>query len=110
MGCALEMILTGDPIDAQRAERIGLVNRVVAADALLETSVTIAKRIAANGPLAVKAAKRAVQYGLDRSLEEGLVLEGALQRQLLQTPDAEEGLRAFAERRPPAFATAAVGK
>lgn len=108
MGCALEMILTGESIDAQRAERIGLVNRVVSADALLDTAFTIAKRVAANSPLAVKAAKRAVQHGLDGSLEEGLVLEGALQKQLLQTPDAEEGLRAFAERRPPAFSTAAA--
>ncbi|MEY9598364.1 enoyl-CoA hydratase/carnithine racemase [Bradyrhizobium japonicum] len=108
VGCALEMILTGEPIDAQRAERIGLVNRVVAADALLDIAFAMAKRIAANGPLAVKAAKRAVQHGLDGSLEEGLVLEGALQKQLLQTGDAEEGLRAFAERRPPVFATAAA--
>lgn len=108
LGYALEMILTGDPIDAQRAERIGLVNRVVAADALLDTAFAIAKRIAANGPLAVRAAKRAVQHGLDGSLEEGLVLEGALQKQLLQTLDAEEGLRAFAERRAPVFATAAA--
>lgn len=108
MGCALEMILTGEPIDAPRAERIGLVNGVVAADALLDTAFAMAKRIAANGPLAVKAAKRAVQYGLDGSLKEGLALEGALQKQLLQSADAEEGLRAFAERRPPAFATAAA--
>ncbi|ODM75838.1 enoyl-CoA hydratase [Bradyrhizobium elkanii] len=106
MGCALEMILTGEPIDAQRAERIGLVNRVVAADALLDSAFAVAERIVGNGPLAVKAAKRAVQHGLDGSLEEGLVLEGALQKQLLQTADAEEGLRAFAERRPPAFANA----
>ncbi|MFB9262675.1 enoyl-CoA hydratase/isomerase family protein [Bradyrhizobium erythrophlei] len=108
LGCALEMILTGESIDAQRAERIGLVNRVVAADVLLDTAFAIAERIAANGPLAVKAAKRAVQYGLDGSLEEGLVLEGALQKQLLQSDDAEEGLRAFAERRPPVYATAAA--
>lgn len=107
-GCALEMILTGEPIDAQRAERIGLVNRVIAADALLDAAFAIAKRVAANGPLAVKAAKRAVQYGLDGSLEDGLALEGALQKQLLQTADAEEGLRAFAERRPPSFSSVAA--
>jgi E-phenylitaconyl-CoA hydratase len=107
VGRALEMILTGDPIDAHRAERIGLVNRLVTADALLDTAA-MAKRIASNGPLADKAAKRAIQHGLDGSLEEGLILEGALQKQLLQTGDAEEGLRAFAERRPPVFATAAA--
>jgi E-phenylitaconyl-CoA hydratase len=104
VGWALEMILTGEPIDAQRAERIGLVNRVVAADELLDSAFAMAKRIAANGPLAVKAAKRAVQHGLDRSLEEGLTLEGALQKRLLQSDDAEEGLRAFAERRRPIYA------
>jgi len=106
VGCALEMILTGEAIDAERAERIGLVNRIVTAGALLDTAFGIAARIAANGPLAVKAAKHAVQHGLDRSLGEGLALEGALQRQLLRTDDAEEGLRAFAERRRPAFAGA----
>ncbi|OAE96356.1 enoyl-CoA hydratase [Bradyrhizobium centrolobii] len=108
VGCALEMILTGEAIDAARAERIGLVNRIVVADALLDTAFAIAERIAANGPLAVKAAKRAIQHGLDRSLAEGLALEGALQKRLLQTDDAEEGLRAFAERRRPAYATGAA--
>jgi 1,4-dihydroxy-2-naphthoyl-CoA synthase len=54
------------------------------------------------------AAKRAVQHGLDRSLQEGLALEGALQKQLLRTDEAEEGLRAFAERRRPAYATIAT--
>jgi enoyl-CoA hydratase/carnithine racemase len=101
------MILTGDAIDAERAERIGLVNRIVSADTLRDTAFAIAERIAANGPLAVKAAKRAVLDGLDRSLQEGLALESALQRQLLQTGDAEEGLRAFAERRLPVYATGA---
>ena len=108
VGCALEMILTGESIDAQRAERIGLVNRVVTADTLLDTAFAIAERIAANGPLAVKAAKQAVLHGLDRSLKEGLALEGALQKELLQTDDAEERLRAFAARRRPVFATGAA--
>jgi enoyl-CoA hydratase/carnithine racemase len=105
VGCALEMILTGETIDAQRAERIGLVNRVVAADTLLDTAFAMTERIAANGPLAVKAAKQAVRHGLDRSLKEGLAFEGALQKHLLQTDDAEEGLRAFAEGRRPVYAT-----
>jgi enoyl-CoA hydratase/carnithine racemase len=108
VGCALEMILTGEAIGAERAERIGLVNHIVAAGTLLDTAFALAERIAANGPLAVKAAKRAVLDGLDRSLQEGLALEGALQKQLLQTGDAEEGLRAFAERRRPVYATNAA--
>lgn len=108
VGWALEMILTGESIDAQRAELIGLVNRVVAADMLLDTAFMIGERIAANGPLAVKAAKRAVLLGLECSLAEGLALEGKLQNQLLQSDDAEEGLRAFAERRRPTYATNAA--
>ena len=108
MGYALEMILTGEAIDAERAERIGLVNRIVTADTLLDTAFGIAERIAANGPLAVKAAKQAVQHGVERPLAEGLALEGALQKQLLQSADAEEGLRAFAERRRPVYAIGAA--
>lgn len=108
LGSALEMILTGDSIDAQRAERIGLVNRVVTADMLLNTAFILAERVAANGPVAVKAAKRAVLLGLERALAEGLALEGELQNQLLQTDDAEEGLRAFAERRKPKYETGAA--
>jgi E-phenylitaconyl-CoA hydratase len=110
VGHALEMILTGETIDAERAERIGLVNRIVGADVLLDTAFAIAERIAANGPLAVKAAKQAVYEGLDRSLQDGLALEGTLQKRLLQTEDAEEGLRAFAERRRPVFATNVLAK
>ncbi|MEH2548926.1 enoyl-CoA hydratase/carnithine racemase [Bradyrhizobium sp. AZCC 2262] len=110
MGYALEMILTGETIDAERAERIGLVNRIVGADVLLDTAFAIAERVAANGPLAVKAAKQAIHDGLDRSLQDGLALEGTLQKRLLQTADAEEGLRAFAERRRPVYATSALAK
>jgi len=100
---ALEMILTGEAIDA---ERIGLVNCIVSDHGMLmDTALAIAERIASNGPLAVKAAKLAVHQGLNRSLQEGLALEGALQKQLLQTKDAEEGLRAFAERRRPMYVT-----
>lgn len=103
VGCALEMILTGESITAQRAERLGLVNQIVEGEALLDVAFKIAERIAANGPLAVRAAKKAVQEGLSLSLCDGLVLEGALQRQLLQSEDADEGLKAFAERRSPVF-------
>jgi enoyl-CoA hydratase/carnithine racemase len=103
MGVALEMILTGDSIDAERAMQIGLVNRILDAESLLDSAFQMAERIAANGPLAVQAAKKAVQQGMTVSLEEGLALEGRLQRQLLLSSDAEEGLRAFAERRQPAF-------
>lgn len=103
LGIALELILTGETIDATKAERIGLVNRIVPPEALLDTAFATAERITQNGPLAVRAAKRAVRQGLDRSLSDGLEIESAMQRQLLQSDDAEEGLRAFAERRRPVY-------
>ncbi|WP_457814385.1 enoyl-CoA hydratase-related protein (plasmid) [Sinorhizobium meliloti] len=103
VGYALEMILTGESITAQRAEQIGLVNRIVEAGDLLDTAFKVAQRYAENGPLAVQAAKKAVQQGLSAALQDGLTLEAALQRQLLQSEDAQEGLKAFAERRSPVF-------
>lgn len=109
MGHALEMILTGTSVDAYEAEWFGLVNRVVTEDTLFEAAFSIAERIAANGPHAVKAAKRAVLQGLELPLKEGLALEGELQGQLLRTSDVDEGLRAFRERRRPVYTHGARG-
>lgn len=103
LGWALEMILTGDPIDAAEALRIGLVNRVVPIDRLLACAREIAARITSRGPLAVRAAKQAVYYGLGRDLAAGMRRENALFRQVATSEDASEGPRAFAERRPPRF-------
>ena len=103
LGWALEMILTGDPIDAAEALRIGLVNRVVPIDGLLACASEIAARITSRGPLAVRAAKQAVYYGLGRDLAAGMGRENALFRQVATSEDASEGPRAFAERRPPRF-------
>lgn len=100
---ALEMILTADVIDAERAERIGLVNRIVDPDALLDEALQLARKIASNAPLAVRAARRAVLEGRELPIGDGLSLEGALQKQLLQSEDSAEGLRAFAERRAARF-------
>jgi enoyl-CoA hydratase/carnithine racemase len=103
LGMAMEMILSGDPIDATEALRVGLVNRVVPLAELLPAARELAGRIAARGPLAVRAAKRAVLAGLGKELSSGMALEHELFRQVSKSEDATEGPRAFAERRPPRF-------
>ena len=103
LGIAAEMIMTGDPIEAQRALALGLVNRVVPREALLAEALALARRIAANAPLAVQAARAAMVRGLHVSLEDGLRIEQFYAEPLRQTEDVQEGLRAFAEKRAPRF-------
>jgi enoyl-CoA hydratase/carnithine racemase len=103
LGMAMEMIVSGRPIDAATALRIGLVNRVVAADALREEALSTAAAICSNGPLAVRAAKEAALRGLDLPLDEGLRLEQFLAEPVRQSEDAAEGVRSFAEKRRPQF-------
>jgi len=79
------------------------VNRVVPAAQLMPTSLALAARICRNGPLAVRAAKEAVYRGLHLPLDEALRLEQLLAEPVRQSADAQEGPRAFAEKRPPAF-------
>lgn len=98
---ALALILTGRRIGAQEAHRIGLVDAVVPAGELLPAVRELAHAIAANAPLAVRAAKQAIRYGLAHTLEEGLHVEGELQRMLYATEDCREGIAAFRERRIP---------
>jgi E-phenylitaconyl-CoA hydratase len=100
---ALDLIMTGRRIDAHEAERIGLVTRVVALADLRQEALAMANAIAANGPLAVRAAKAAVWRGLDVPLEEGLRLEQLLAEPVRQSEDAQEGPRAFLEKRKPEF-------
>jgi len=97
---ALALILTGEPVRADEASRIGLVDAVMPADRLLEAVGTFARRIAANAPLAVRAAKQAVRGAQARGLDEGLEVEARLQRGLYETADCREGIAAFRERRP----------
>ena len=99
----MELLLTGDPIDAEAALRWGLVNRVVDRGALMDTALACARRIAANAPLAVQAAKELALRARHTELATGLRMEQLAQRMLVDTDDAREGRQAFAEKRPPVF-------
>jgi len=100
---ALEMILTAEPIDAEEALRIGLVNRLVPLPELLPTAMRLAEALCERGPLALRAAKEAVIRGLSLPLADGLRLEAFLSGTLRGTEDAVEGPKAFAEKRKPSF-------
>jgi enoyl-CoA hydratase len=102
-GIAHEIILTGEMIAAEEALRIGLVNRVVEPSELLGVSESIAAKIAANAPLAVKYAMEAIERGAEMPQHEGLFLEAALFSLTCATEDMREGTRAFLEKRPPKF-------
>ena len=102
-GKALEMILTGEAVDAQEALRIGLVSRVTPADQLMAEAEALAGRIAERGPIAVRYAKEAVSRGLDMTLEQALRYETDLTIILQTTRDRAEGVRAFLEKRDPRF-------
>jgi enoyl-CoA hydratase/carnithine racemase len=100
---ALELILLAEPISAQEAHRIGLVNRVVPAAEVMPTARRWAETLCERGPLALRAAKEAVVRGLSLPLADGLRLEAFLSGTLRGTEDATEGPRAFAEKRKPVF-------
>ena len=100
---ATEMMLTGEPIDAQEAYRVGLVNRVVPHEDLMTAALEMARTISARGPLAVRAAKEAMLRGLEMPLAHGMALEGHLGQLLYQTEDWQEGFTAFVEKRTPRF-------
>ena len=103
MAKAAELLLTGKPILAQEAYRIGLINKVVPYAELLPTARTLAETICKRAPLAVKAAKQAMLQGVNLPLEDGLRLERNLNDSLVDTVDFDEGCRAFIEKRSPVF-------
>ena len=103
LGWAMEMILTGEPIDAETALRIGLVNRILPHDQLLERAMRLAATIASRGPLAVTAARRAILEGLTLGLAAGLSNERDHFIEIMKTADVLEGTAAFAEKRDPQY-------
>lgn len=104
MSDAMLMMLTGDRIDADAALRIGLVSRVVPLESLMDEAMKIARRIADNAPLAVRAVKRLVRDGLDLPLLTAIQAEQFALGLLRDTEDRLEGRRAFQEKRKPVFA------
>jgi enoyl-CoA hydratase/carnithine racemase len=100
---AAEILLTGEPITAQDALRIGLVSRVVPLDQLMPTARQIAETICKKGPIGVRATKEAMIRGYNVTLDEGLQLERDLANRVRASEDFMEGARAFAEKRPPQY-------
>jgi enoyl-CoA hydratase/carnithine racemase len=100
---AMEILLTGNRIDAQEAWRIGLVNYVVPQDQLMARAEELASTIAANGPLAVRKIKEAVRRTSGRPLEEAFKIENEIARDVMRSEDAKEGPRSFMEKRKPNY-------
>ena len=100
---AMEMLLTGDMMDAATAAGWGLINRVVPKEQLLESAYAVARKIAANAPLAVQAAKELAVRSREMDRVTGLRFETVINRMLSMTEDAKEGPAAFAAKRAPRF-------
>ncbi|MEK9895427.1 MAG: enoyl-CoA hydratase-related protein [Burkholderiaceae bacterium] len=100
---AMDLALTGRMMDAQEAERCGLVARVVPAEQLMDEALGAAKQIASYGQLAVKAAKESVDHAFEGPLAEGMMFERRLFHALFATADQKEGMAAFVEKRKPDF-------
>ena len=103
IGRAMEMILTGEPIGADEALRIGLVNHVYEPQDLLPKTREILDKMLARGPIALKFALEAAYHGMDMPLDEGLNAESNLFGLLCTTNDMREGMAAFLEKRPAKF-------
>ncbi|MGE0143314.1 MAG: enoyl-CoA hydratase/isomerase family protein [Planctomycetota bacterium] len=101
MSKALEMMLTGDPISAEEALRVGLVSAVFPPEQLMDGVIAVAERIQSRGPTAVGLAKQAARRGVQLGLEAGLALEADLFGIISSTDEMREGMRAFLEKRKP---------
>lgn len=102
-GKAMELVLSGESVSGQEAERIGLVNRVVELEELIPECQALAAKILANGPLAVRYSIEAINNGLEMPLYEATRLERTLFALACATEDTREGIRAFLEKRAPQF-------
>jgi len=100
---AMELCMTGEPIDAQRALQAGLVSRVFPADQVVQEAIKLGEKIAANSPFIVGMAKQAVNRAFESSLHEGLLFERRLFHATFATNDRKEGMTAFSEKRKPSW-------
>ena len=100
---AYELALTADPIDAQRAYELGIVNRVVPGEAVLDTAIALAERVAANAPLAVRTSKRVMHEAVELTEAEAWRVNNDAFGAIGASSDALEGAVAFAEKRPPVW-------
>lgn len=98
-GKAKELIFTGDILTAEESERIGLVNKVVPLDQLMNTATELAQKITKKGPLALRLAKVAINHGSEANIQTGLIIEKLAQSILYTTEDKYEGTSAFLEKR-----------
>ncbi|MEO7732441.1 MAG: enoyl-CoA hydratase-related protein, partial [Kofleriaceae bacterium] len=100
---ANELLLTGRLVGGIEAEQLGILNRAVVASDVLDEAMTLAREIADNAPIAVRATKRAIQRGLDLQIRDAARLEAYAQAESLQTADAREGIAALLAKRKPVF-------
>lgn len=98
---AMELALTGEPIDAERGFELGLINRLAEPGQALQSALGLAELVAANGPLALAATKRILTESVDWPDSEFFVRQGEIAGPVMASEDAQEGAKAFAEKRPP---------
>jgi len=103
LGKALEYLYTGDFIEAEEAEKLGVLNRLVPADELEKETMALARKIAAGPPISIKLMKLQVYEGLDMDLDTALRIAAACETITLSSEDHREGVAAFREKRPPKF-------
>jgi enoyl-CoA hydratase len=100
---AMEFLLTAEAFPAKRALELGLINEIVTEDELLDKAYSWARRITVNAPLAVQATKESVLRGMKETMADAYKIESELSKRVFATEDAQEGPRAFAEKRPPVW-------